>query len=125
GGAARAEEPRHGGVHRHRARGVDAAARRAGRARRRAGAPAPGDRAPARRSREAEGRRSQPGAEEAVMRRVLVVDDDSAILEVLEMRLTAMGFDVTATGDPLDAQRRVDNARFDLALVDLRMEPMD
>ena len=59
------------------------------------------------------------------MRRVLVVDDDSAILEVLEMRQTAMGFDVSATGDPLDAQRRVDNARFDLALVDLRMEPMD
>jgi signal transduction histidine kinase len=59
------------------------------------------------------------------MRKVLVVDDDAAILEVLEMRLTAMGFDVTATGDPLDAQRYVDGGRFDLALVDLRMEPMD
>ena len=34
-----------------------------------------------------------------MMRKVLVVDDDAAILEVLEMRLTAMGFDVTATGD--------------------------
>ena len=32
-------------------------------------------------------------------RRVLVVDDDAAILEVLEMRLTAMGFDVMATRD--------------------------
>jgi signal transduction histidine kinase len=60
-----------------------------------------------------------------VIRKVLVVDDDSAILEVLEMRLTAMGFDVTATGDPHEAQRRVDGGRFDLALVDLRMEPMD
>ena len=59
------------------------------------------------------------------MRKVLVVDDDSAILEVLEMRLTAMGFDVTATGDPQEAQRHVDGGRFDLALVDLRMEPMD
>jgi signal transduction histidine kinase len=59
------------------------------------------------------------------MRKVLVVDDDSAILEVLEMRLTAMGFDVTATGDPHDAQRHVDDGRFDLALLDLRMEPMD
>ena len=59
------------------------------------------------------------------MRKVLVVDDDAAILEVLEMRLTAMGFDVTATGDPHEAQRRVDGGRFDVALVDLRMEPMD
>ena len=59
------------------------------------------------------------------MRKVLVVDDDSAILEVLEMRLTAMGFDVTATGDPHEARRYVEGGRFDLALVDLRMEPMD
>src|SRR5690349_2973891 len=58
-------------------------------------------------------------------RKILVVDDDSAILEVLEMRLTAMGFDVTATGDPHQAQRHVDAGRYDLALVDLRMEPMD
>src|SRR5688572_32747701 len=58
-------------------------------------------------------------------RRVLVVDDDAAILEVLEMRLTAMGFDVTATGDPHAAQRHLDAGRYDVALVDLRMEPMD
>jgi len=60
-----------------------------------------------------------------VTRRVLVVDDDAAILEVLEMRLTAMGFDVTATRDPQAALAAVDGARFDLALLDLRMEPVD
>ena len=32
--------------------------------------------------------------------KILVVDDDAAILEVLEMRLIAMGFDVAATDDP-------------------------
>ena len=32
--------------------------------------------------------------------KVLVMDDDPAILEVLEMRLSTMGFDVTATSDP-------------------------
>lgn len=58
-------------------------------------------------------------------RRVLVVDDDVAILEVLEMRLTAMGFEVTATVDAQKAQTVVDSARFDLALLDLRMDPMD
>jgi len=58
-------------------------------------------------------------------RRVLIVDDDAAILEVLEMRLTAMGLDVTATTDSARAVEAVDQGRFDLALLDLRMEPMD
>jgi signal transduction histidine kinase/CheY-like chemotaxis protein len=58
-------------------------------------------------------------------RRMLVVDDDAAILEVLEMRLHAMGFDVVATGDPLRAVGVASGERFDVALVDLRMHPMD
>src|SRR5437867_12408487 len=58
-------------------------------------------------------------------RRVLVVDDDAAILEVLEMRLGAMGLAVSATSDPLAAVSAVESTRFDLALLDLRMEPMD
>jgi len=59
------------------------------------------------------------------MRRMLVVDDDAAILEVLQMRLAAMGFAVTATPDPHKAIAAAHEGRFDLALVDLRMEPMD
>jgi len=58
-------------------------------------------------------------------RKILVVDDDVAIVEVLEMRLTAMGYDVTATADPQAAVTAVDATRFDLALIDLRMEPTD
>ena len=58
-------------------------------------------------------------------RRVLIVDDDPAILEVLEMRLAAMGFDVDATSVPQTAVANVVGGRFDLALVDLRMDPMD
>jgi two-component system, NtrC family, sensor kinase len=60
-----------------------------------------------------------------VKRKILVVDDDRAILEVLEMRLIAMGFDVTATHDPDVALGVVDDTRFDVALLDLRMEPID
>jgi signal transduction histidine kinase len=60
-----------------------------------------------------------------VTRRILVVDDDAAILEVLEMRLAAMGFDVTATRESPVALAAVDRTRFDLALLDLRMEPLD
>jgi signal transduction histidine kinase len=57
--------------------------------------------------------------------RILVVDDDAAILEVLEMRLAALGFDATAIRDPRQALEAVTATRFDVALVDLRMEPMD
>jgi two-component system, NtrC family, sensor kinase len=58
-------------------------------------------------------------------RKVLVVDDDAAIVEVLEMRLTAMGYEVTATPSAQTAVAAVDQTRFDLALIDLRMEPTD
>jgi len=58
-------------------------------------------------------------------RKVLVVDDDAAILEVLAMRLGAMGFDVTPVGEPRRALDVAAAQRFDLALIDLRMGPMD
>lgn len=58
-------------------------------------------------------------------RKILVVDDDQAIMELLEMRLVTMGFDVTATGDPVEAMAAVEGSRFDVALLDLRMEPTD
>jgi len=58
-------------------------------------------------------------------RSVLLVDDDPHILEVLEMRLAAMGFAVTATHDPEEALAALGARGFDAALVDLRMEPMD
>lgn len=56
--------------------------------------------------------------------RALVVDDDAHILEVLEMRLHALGLEVTAVSDPREAQRALDGPGFDVALFDLRMEPM-
>jgi two-component system response regulator GlrR len=58
-------------------------------------------------------------------RSVLLVDDDAHILEVLEMRLTALGFDVTSALGPEEALRLITERGFDVALVDLRMEPID
>jgi signal transduction histidine kinase len=58
-------------------------------------------------------------------RNILVVDDDATIVEVLEMRLTSMGYEVTATADPQAAVLAVEQTRFDVALIDLRMEPTD
>src|SRR5437870_2548053 len=58
-------------------------------------------------------------------RSVLVVDDDPHVLEVLEMRLAALGYDVTATQDAEEALRILSRRGFDVALVDLRMAPID
>ncbi len=57
--------------------------------------------------------------------RVLVVDDDPEIREVLGMRLEALGLTVTAVGSSREALVALDAGGFDLALFDLRMEPMD
>src|SRR5262249_24843700 len=61
----------------------------------------------------------------SMKRRVLIVDDDPAILEVLEMRLAAMGFDVTATPEAHRAMEFATSRLFDVALLDLRMSPLD
>ena len=57
--------------------------------------------------------------------RVLVVDDDAAILEVLEMRLVAMGLEVTSARNAREVLAAVDGRAYDLALFDLRMDPTD
>ncbi len=57
--------------------------------------------------------------------RVLVVDDDAAILDVLEMRLGAMGLEVTPARSAGAAIAAVTARPYDVALLDLRMEPTD
>ena len=56
--------------------------------------------------------------------RALVVDDDPDILEVLEMRLQSMGLDVALARSHRDAISLLDGRGFDVALFDLRMEPL-
>jgi len=57
--------------------------------------------------------------------RALVVDDDPVILEVLEMRLQSMGLDVALARNDREAITLLDDRGFDVALVDLRMEPVN
>jgi signal transduction histidine kinase len=58
------------------------------------------------------------------MGRALVVDDDAYILELLEMRLQAMGLQVVAARDHRPALGALEAQGFDVALFDLRMEPL-
>ena len=57
--------------------------------------------------------------------RALVVDDDQGILEVLEMRLQSMGLDVSLAKNYREALALLDDRGFDVALFDLRMEPVN
>src|SRR5581483_11763682 len=75
--------------------------------------------------RQSEGARHGTGAPPMMARTILVVDDDAPILEVLEMRLAAMGFAVTSTDTPAEALRILGERAFDVALFDLRMDDMD
>jgi signal transduction histidine kinase len=56
--------------------------------------------------------------------RALVVDDDPDMLEVLGMRLQSMGLDVELAQSYRDAVSLLDGRSFDVALFDLRMEPL-
>ncbi len=57
--------------------------------------------------------------------RILVVDDDEGLLHLLKMRLTAMGFLVTACTDGEAALTAARRQVFDLAVTDLRLKGRD
>jgi len=59
------------------------------------------------------------------MTRVLVVDDDAGLREMLEIMLSREGYSVVGEGDGLKALNRCRKERFDLVLTDLKMPKMD
>ncbi|UCH34542.1 MAG: response regulator [Armatimonadota bacterium] len=56
---------------------------------------------------------------------VLIVDDDKALLGVLQSVLEAEGHRVEIVPSAYDALPRLDEERYDLVLVDLKMRRMD
>jgi len=59
------------------------------------------------------------------MARILVVDDDYNILQVLRMRLVSDGHHVTTASDAAEALARSQTDRVDLALIDLKLKNED
>ncbi len=57
--------------------------------------------------------------------RVLVIDDELHILKTIGISLESIGFTVTLTSRPQDALEIAAREQFDLAFVDLRMQPID
>ena len=59
------------------------------------------------------------------MERILVVDDDEGLLTLLRMRLSSLGFDVTAFSNGKDAIAYLQEEAVDFAILDVRMPNMD
>ena len=57
--------------------------------------------------------------------RILIVDDDHGLLQLLKMRLAAMGFDVTTCTSGEEAIAEARRQLFDLAITDLRLGGLD
>ena len=52
--------------------------------------------------------------------KIIVVDDESGILDSLSIFLRRSGYNFTGVTDPLEAIERVKNEHFDLMLLDLK-----
>ncbi|MHB8809533.1 MAG: sigma-54-dependent transcriptional regulator [Desulfobulbaceae bacterium] len=57
--------------------------------------------------------------------RLLVVDDDRNLLEIIKMRLESLDYEVTAVRDEEDAKQAVRTQVFDLAVIDLQLANQD
>jgi two-component system response regulator GlrR len=57
--------------------------------------------------------------------RILLVDDDTALLRLLEMRLQASGYEISCADSGEQALEQIRQHSFDLVLTDLRMDGMD
>ena len=57
--------------------------------------------------------------------KILVVDDDLGLLKLMKIRLQAVGYRVTVSGEGDEALTRAQEEAYDLAIVDLKMAGMD
>lgn len=60
-----------------------------------------------------------------IMGRLLLVDDDTGLLELLKIFLESIGHQVEAHSSPADAIKALHSREFDLVISDLRMGPID
>ena len=57
--------------------------------------------------------------------RILVIDDEENFLSLVSKVLGKEGYDVKTAADATQALKQLEEEPFDLALVDIRMHPMD
>jgi DNA-binding response OmpR family regulator len=59
------------------------------------------------------------------MKNILVVDDEENIRELYKEEFEEMGYAVTLVPDGVQALKKMDEAKFDLVTLDMRMQDMD
>ncbi len=59
------------------------------------------------------------------MARILIVDDEQSMLEVLTIMLKREGYEVTAVSDGAEAIKLLESKGSDVVITDLKMEPVD
>jgi len=57
--------------------------------------------------------------------KIIVIDDDSAVTDLLSVLLRSHGFDVHATNNSVDGLNMIREEKFDLVILDLMMPEMD
>jgi DNA-binding response OmpR family regulator len=57
--------------------------------------------------------------------RVLVIDDDQALLRMLQLSMASEGLEVATAKDGVDALEELDRADYDVIVLDLQMPRMD
>jgi len=62
---------------------------------------------------------------EAPMKKILVVDDEENIRELYKEEFEELGYGVTTVADGVEALRAMEDAKFDLVTLDMRMPDMD
>jgi DNA-binding response OmpR family regulator len=58
-------------------------------------------------------------------RRILVIEDDTALAAMYQTALSFAGFDVAVSGDGLTALEEIDEEHPDLVILDLRLPQLD
>lgn len=57
--------------------------------------------------------------------RILVVDDDASLLDLLAKEITRAGFDVELAPDGVEAVAKIQKKRYDMAILDIKMPRMN
>ena len=65
------------------------------------------------------------GVEDRTMIKVLIVDDEKPICDLIDLNLSASGYHCTAVQDGVEALRLIENRFFDLILLDIMLPGVD
>ena len=59
------------------------------------------------------------------MTKVLIVEDDSDILSIIEEKLDILGFEITSCGNPNEISNSIESQRPDIILLDIKLPGKD